>query len=500
MTPIVAAAVIWRWLYQPDFGAINWLLWELGVDEGPRWLTDPGLALPSLMLIGALGQRRRRGDDHFPGRPAERAAGTARGRGDRRRQCLAALPQRHAAADHADHLLQPGDRHHRGAQGVRAARSLATQGGPNYATWFFNLHLYNTAFQFFEMGYASALAWIFFVLVVALTVAERALVAQLGLLRGRGARMSVASRDRRRRRGRALAQTGERSAWYVGRGILYALAALGAILFMGPFSLRASGLAQDRGRDPRLSAAALARAARARKLRPAVRLPVHRFAPVLPQHASSSPCGGHLGTVLSACRRGVRLRALPLARARLLLHGPAGDAGAAGGSGHHPEVPDVPLRAAGLFGHTWIDTWWPLIVPSWFGGGAFNVFLLRQFFLQIPRDLDEAAMIDGANSWQILWSISCCRSAQPALATVAIFSFLTHWNDFFHPLIYLSTVEKLPALGRAALVPAGRERQSEPREHLLMAASMLMVLPCVVIFFTMQRYFVRGIVMSGIKG
>jgi len=156
----------------------------------------------------------------------------------------------------------------------------------------------------------------------------------------------------------------------------------------------------------------------------------------------------------------------------------------------------VPLA---LFGQTWIDTWWPLILPSWFGGGAFSVFLLRQFFLQIPRDLDEAATIDGANSWQILWQI-LLPLAQPALATVAIFSFLTHWNDFFHPLIYLSTVESFPLSVGLRWFQQAANDPSEPREHLLMAASMLMVLPCVLIFFTMQRYFVRGIVMSGIKG
>jgi ABC-type glycerol-3-phosphate transport system permease component len=152
-----------------------------------------------------------------------------------------------------------------------------------------------------------------------------------------------------------------------------------------------------------------------------------------------------------------------------------------------------------LFGQTWIDTWWPLILPSWFGGGAFSVFLLRQFFLQVPRDLDEAAVIDGANSWQILWQI-LLPLAQPALATVAIFSFLTHWNDFFHPLIYLSTVDRFPLSVGLRWLQQYATDPSEPRDHLLMAASILMVLPCVVIFFTMQRYFVRGIVMSGIKG
>jgi len=151
-----------------------------------------------------------------------------------------------------------------------------------------------------------------------------------------------------------------------------------------------------------------------------------------------------------------------------------------------------------LFGTSWINTWWPLILPSWIGGGAFNVFLLRQFFMQLPRDLDEAATIDGAGPFRILWSI-LLPLTQPALATVAIFSFLAHWRDFIHPLIYLNTREKFPlSLGLRwfQTLPDG----GEPREHLLMAAALLMALPCIILFFTMQRYFVRGIVMSGIKG
>lgn len=152
-----------------------------------------------------------------------------------------------------------------------------------------------------------------------------------------------------------------------------------------------------------------------------------------------------------------------------------------------------------LIGRTLIDTWWPLILPAWFGGGAFNVFLLRQFFMQIPRELDEAAVIDGANSWQILWHVLLPLS-RPAIATVAIFSFLGHWNDFIHPLIYLNTNEKFPlSLGLRYFQQIPTDA-TEPREHLLMAASLLMVFPAIAIFFAAQRYFVRGIVMSGIKG
>jgi multiple sugar transport system permease protein len=152
-----------------------------------------------------------------------------------------------------------------------------------------------------------------------------------------------------------------------------------------------------------------------------------------------------------------------------------------------------------LFGETWIDTWRPLIIPSWFGGGAFAVFLLRQFFLQIPRELDEAAVIDGATSWHIFWQIIVPLS-KPALATVAIFSFLGHWNDFIHPLIYLNSTSKYPLSVGLRWFQQQPTDPTEPRENLLMAASILMITPAIAIFFSMQRYFVRGIVMSGIKG
>lgn len=152
-----------------------------------------------------------------------------------------------------------------------------------------------------------------------------------------------------------------------------------------------------------------------------------------------------------------------------------------------------------VFGKTWIDTYWPLILPSWFGGGAFSVFLLRQFFMQLPRELDEAALIDGANSWHIFWKIVLPLS-KPVLATVAIFNFLGHWNDFIHPLIYLNTPRNFPLSVGLRWLTQQPNDAAEPREHLLMTASVLMIAPAIILFFAMQRYFVRGIVMSGIKG
>lgn len=157
------------------------------------------------------------------------------------------------------------------------------------------------------------------------------------------------------------------------------------------------------------------------------------------------------------------------------------------------------LIPTALIGHTLIDTWWPLILPSWFGGGAFAVFLLRQFFLQMPRELDEAALMDGANTFHIFTQIVLPLS-KPALATVAIFAFLANWNSFIEPLIYITSTDKFPLSVGLRWLQQNPSDPTIPQDHLLMAGSVLMVLPPVVIFFSMQRYFIQGVVMSGIKG
>jgi multiple sugar transport system permease protein len=143
----------------------------------------------------------------------------------------------------------------------------------------------------------------------------------------------------------------------------------------------------------------------------------------------------------------------------------------------------------------WLNTYKPLIVPAFFGGGAFNIFLLRQFFLTIPRELFEAARIDGCSEFRIYWRI-VLPLAKPALATVAILTFMFSWNDFLGPLIYLSDQLKgTLALGLAMFVG-----QHQTEWGMLMAASVIMMVPMILIFFFFQRYFIRGFVMSGIKG
>ncbi|HRJ41034.1 MAG: carbohydrate ABC transporter permease [Caldilineaceae bacterium] len=163
-----------------------------------------------------------------------------------------------------------------------------------------------------------------------------------------------------------------------------------------------------------------------------------------------------------------------------------------------PHVTIIPLFV--LFRNLhWIDTFLPLIVPSFFGGGAFTIFLIRQFIMSMPIELDEAALIDGAGRVSILWHIILPNSG-PVLATAAIFGFIGHWNQFLEPLIFLNGVRKYT-------IPLGLWflRQQEgvaglPNDNLLMAASVLATAPIIVIFFVSQKYFVRGIAMTGLKG
>ncbi|MEJ7838700.1 MAG: carbohydrate ABC transporter permease [Thermomicrobiales bacterium] len=143
----------------------------------------------------------------------------------------------------------------------------------------------------------------------------------------------------------------------------------------------------------------------------------------------------------------------------------------------------------------WINTPLPLIVPSFFGGAPFYIFLLRQFFRGIPTDLEDAATLDGAGFFRIWWTVAM-PLAKPALATVAILSILFHWNDFLGPLIYLQTQENWTlALG----IRLFRD-QYQVNFNYTMAYAVAMTLPVFIVFFTFQKYFVRGIAISGMGG
>ncbi len=142
----------------------------------------------------------------------------------------------------------------------------------------------------------------------------------------------------------------------------------------------------------------------------------------------------------------------------------------------------------------WIDTLYALIVPAFFGG-AFGTFLLRQFFSTIPVDLEDAARMDGCGRFRILWSIVLPLS-RPALATLALFTFMTYWNDLLGPVIYLSSVEKATLTIGLANLQSG---VMTARYDLLMAGSVLSVLPILILLIIGQRWFVQGIAMTGLK-
>lgn len=143
----------------------------------------------------------------------------------------------------------------------------------------------------------------------------------------------------------------------------------------------------------------------------------------------------------------------------------------------------------------WVNTFRPLIVPYFFGGGAFNIFLLRQFFNTIPLEYDDAARIDGCGYLQLYLRIILPLSA-PAMAAVAIFAFREGWNDFMGPLIYLRSMEQSTlALGLHFF-----NNSFQPDWTLLMAMSLMVMTPMVLMFFFSQRMFIQGIVITGIKG
>ncbi|MFN8495000.1 MAG: carbohydrate ABC transporter permease [Caldilineaceae bacterium] len=142
----------------------------------------------------------------------------------------------------------------------------------------------------------------------------------------------------------------------------------------------------------------------------------------------------------------------------------------------------------------WVDTYLPLIVPNWFAP-AFFVFLMRQFFLTIPKDYDDAAYIDGCNPLSLFWRIHMPLSL-PAIGVVIIFQLTFIWNDFLYPLIY---VHKEPQFTVAVGLRLFQGQMSNNMQ-VLMAASLMAVLPTLIVFFFAQRYFVQGIVVSGVKG
>lgn len=143
----------------------------------------------------------------------------------------------------------------------------------------------------------------------------------------------------------------------------------------------------------------------------------------------------------------------------------------------------------------WVDTYLPLVVPCLLGGNPFFIFLFRQFFLTIPSDVVEAAHVDGCGWWGIYWRIML-PLARPALGTAAVLAALWTWNDLWGPLVYLNS----PPKATLTLALAGFSRTYRIDVELLMAASTVVVIPCVVLYFFTQKYLIRGVQMSVSKG
>jgi len=151
----------------------------------------------------------------------------------------------------------------------------------------------------------------------------------------------------------------------------------------------------------------------------------------------------------------------------------------------------------------WGNTIKPLVVPNYFGGGAFSIFLFRQFFSSIPKDLNDASKIDGCGPIRYYLRILMPLSV-PVIITLCILWFQYLWNDLMGPLIYLTDREKYTVttglLALRSTLGGTFSRRGQAMDHLLMAGSLIGMLPSLIIFFTLQRYFIKGVIMTGIKG
>lgn len=161
------------------------------------------------------------------------------------------------------------------------------------------------------------------------------------------------------------------------------------------------------------------------------------------------------------------------------------------------QVTMIPLYM-GFSALGWVDTYLPLIVPALFGS-PFYIFLLRQFFLSIPKEADEAALIDGASRFRIFWRIILPQS-KPVLATVVIFTFIGGWNDFFGPLVYINSPELATLTLGLNLMKTQILGSGTVEWNVLMAASLLILLPNVIIFFLAQKQFIKGVTIGSLRG
>lgn len=164
-----------------------------------------------------------------------------------------------------------------------------------------------------------------------------------------------------------------------------------------------------------------------------------------------------------------------------------------------PQVTAIPVFLGfikvGLY-----DTYWPLILPAWLGVNAFNIFLLRQFFRSIPEDLLDAARVDGCGELGAFLHVGIPLSL-PVLWVIGVFTFIARWNDYFGPLVYLASEDKYPlSVGLTYFQQASLSPTHDYQWNLLMAASLLVMIPVIILFFIAQKTFVENVTLTGIKG
>ena len=467
--PVISSWVVVAYVadavFNPQFGMANTLLRWLGLPE-QVWLQSPALVIPTLALVAVW-----------------------KGVGYMMVLFLAGLqniPQERYEAAEIDGASAWQRFRYITLPGVSATTFLVlvlstittlqafeqvyvmTNGGPNRRRQRVTvLYMYQQGFEFFHMGYAAAVAWVLFGLIFILTASSSS--CRRG---GCTMREDVAGRAGRGRRGRR------------GRAAAYLFVWAGAAVMVLPFLASVSNSLKSFAQYIAV---------------PPTWLPS-------PPHWSNytevwerAPFGRYawnsfliatlavIGNVITSSMVGHALARMRLPGRQVLL-------AAALGTLMLPTVVTI-IPNFILFKHLgWLDTILPLVVPYWLAT-PFGIFLMRQTFLGIPRDFEEAAAIDGANPWQIFWRVHM-PLAKPALATLGVFTFMASWGAVLEPTIYLISPEKytLP-IGVMSLKGGFRGN-----DQLVTAAALMSLVPMLLLFLLAQRYFVRGAIASGLKG
>ena len=360
---------------------------------------------------------------------------------------------------------------------------VMTGGGPNNATLTLLLYLYRNAFAYLKMGYAAAIALIMFLLTLGLTILTVPLVAALGILRGvrlmsSGVLASVV-------RGQPIGLRVRGAVWrvFVYLLLLFLVAvALLPLLWMVSTSLKPGFI----------EAYSLSL------------LPSKVMWSNYPETWNRVPFPGPLANTMfitAAALFGSLLSASITGFAFARLRFPGREVWFAiliMTMLIPPAIMIIPQYL--LFSWLrWIDSYNPLIIPWFFGGGAFRIFLFRQFIKSIPEELDQAAEIDGCSTLRIFGQI-IVPLMMPAVATVAVLGFMDFWNDFFAPFIYLNNVDKDTIVLRLFRIWSDAEGYMREELHTVMAGNVLVTLPAFIIFFIAQKRFIHVIVTTGIRG